>query len=93
MSEFYGTREFRKTAQDIANYLWKEFLRSGGKLPKKSNCLWQVHGVLEGLHFQLTKAVCKRCLELDKLILLALNQRREWLKCRKGLSQNAHKED
>jgi len=33
------------------------------------------------LHFQLTKAVCKRCLELDKLILLALNQRREWLKC------------
>ena len=57
-------KEYRKTAQDISNYLWDVFFRAG-KLPhrKKINikhissylserykyvCLWQVYDILSG---------------------------------------------
>jgi len=96
-------KEYRKTAQNIANYLWMEFFKSGGNLPHKKKisvkhipsnlserykyvCLWQVYGVLQSyisnLQRQFANIVWNSTLSReDKLVLLAINQRQEWLKC------------
>lgn len=94
-------KEYRKTAKDIANFLWTEFFKNRNLPHKKkisikhipSNlserykyvCLWQIYGVLESyisiLQSKFVKIVLNSNLNRDdKLILLALNNHKAWLK-------------
>ena len=99
--------EYRKTAKDIAGFLWREFFEKGYFPHKKSIkkeqmqhiksklsvrykyvCLWQVYGVLEGyvanLQNQFTRIIWRSTLSReDKLILLALNNIKGWLRYEK----------
>jgi len=100
-------KEYRETANAIANFLWREFFEKGYFPHKKSIkkeqmqqiqsklserykyvCLWQVYGVLEGyianLQNQFARIVWRSTLSReDKLILLALNNIKGWLRYEK----------
>ncbi len=93
--------EYRKTAQNISKFLWKEFFKNG-QLPHKKKvsiknissnlserykyvCLWQVVSTLESflsnLQNKFANIVYSSNLDKeDKLILLALNNQRAWLR-------------
>jgi putative transposase len=100
-------REYRRTAQNIAKFLWREFFKNGYFPHKmsisssslknvksslsqsyKHNCLWQVVAVLNSyianIQNQFVRIVWKSTLmREDKLILLALNKVKGWLKYEK----------
>ena len=59
-------KEYRKTAQNIANYLWMEFFRSGGNLPHKKKISVNTY---QAISLKDTNTcVCGRCMVCCKAI-------------------------
>jgi len=99
-------KEYRKTAQGVANFLWTEFFKNGGRFPHKKKisvkhvqsnlserykyvCLWQVYGMLQSYVSNLQNKFAKIVFNSnfnreDKLILLAINNQKAWLKYEKN---------